>query len=123
MKALLLSALLAWAPLPLAAQELIVRHVDGREVRLTAAELAALPDTQFAVLDHGRETRFRGVPLRALLADLDAALGGKQAFVVTHENGAPLAPAHGPYRAVLVGDARAARWVRQLVRLELIELP
>lgn len=57
------------------------------------------------------------------LADLDASIGGRQAFVVTQENAAPLAAGQGPYRAVVLGDARATRWVRQLARLELVELP
>ena len=57
------------------------------------------------------------------LADLDASLGGRSAFVVTHENGVPLASTQGPYRAVILGDARAARWVRRLERLEVVEVP
>jgi hypothetical protein len=36
--------------------------------------------------------------------------------------GPPLAPAQGPWRAVVVGDARAARWVRQRQRIELVDV-
>ncbi len=56
------------------------------------------------------------------LADLDTSIGGTPAFIVTSQDGAPLSAEHGPYRAVIVGDARGARWVRQLVRLEVVEL-
>lgn len=156
-KTLLVTALLAGVARPVLAQELVVHLVGGREANLATSDLAALADTTFTALDHGRPTTFRGIPLRAILAragagsidslrgpalrrvlvlrgadgygavialaDLDASLGGRSACVVTHENGVPLAPTRGPYRAVLLGDARAARWVRQLVRLELVELP
>jgi len=38
-------------------------------------------------------------------------------------DGTPPEVAQGPYRLIVVGDGRAAGWVRQLVRLEGHELP
>lgn len=156
MRFLFLAGCLAVLALPASAQSLTIRVPAGRELRLSAADFAAMPDTAFEALDHARPTRFRGVPLRAVLAragvavdslrgpslrrvlvlrgadgyaavialaDLDASLGGTPAYVVTQEQGAPLSAAQGPYRAIIIGDARAARWVRQLVELEIVDVP
>jgi len=56
------------------------------------------------------------------LADLDPALGARRVYVVDHANGVPLAASQGPWRAIVVGDGRAARWVRQLQRVELVDV-
>lgn len=55
------------------------------------------------------------------LTDLDASIGARQVFVVDSANGRALPSAQGPWRVVVVGDARAARWVRQLVRVRVID--
>lgn len=57
------------------------------------------------------------------LAELDPAIGDRGVFLVTAVDGAPLPAAMGPFRLVIVGDKRPTRWVRQLVRLEVRELP
>lgn len=56
------------------------------------------------------------------LADLDPSLAGRQVLLAKRANGQPLAPTHGPWRAVVPDDRRAARWVRQLQRIELVEV-
>ncbi len=56
------------------------------------------------------------------LADVDPGLGARRVYVVNRANGGPLAANQGPWRAVVVGDGRAARWVRQLQRIELIDV-
>lgn len=57
------------------------------------------------------------------LAELDASIGGRNAYVVVAAGDRPLPEAQGPIRLVVPGDGRAARWVRQLVRLEIHVLP
>jgi hypothetical protein len=57
------------------------------------------------------------------LAEIDRSVGAREAYVVTASDGAPLAAEMGPYRLLVVGDGRASRWVRQLVRLELRDVP
>ncbi|MCE9601501.1 MAG: molybdopterin-dependent oxidoreductase [Gemmatimonadetes bacterium] len=56
------------------------------------------------------------------LADLDPSIGARRVYLVDRANGVPLAADQGPWRAVVVGDVRATRWVRQLQRLELVDL-
>ena len=56
------------------------------------------------------------------LADLDPSIGARRVFVVSRANGKALGENQGPWRAIVVGDGRAARWVRQLERVELIDV-
>jgi DMSO/TMAO reductase YedYZ molybdopterin-dependent catalytic subunit len=48
------------------------------------------------------------------LAELDAAFGNSQVLVADTLDGAPLSQGLGPFRLVVPGDQRAARWVRSL---------
>jgi DMSO/TMAO reductase YedYZ molybdopterin-dependent catalytic subunit len=57
------------------AQELKVVGLDGRAQTLTPAELAAMPHADLTVTVEGKTEAYRGVPLSALLARLDAPLG------------------------------------------------
>ena len=157
MKVFLLAAVIATCVAPeIRAQEIAVRRVDGSERRVTAAELATLPRVAVDAVDHGLQTCFEDVDLRALLqladvgrtdslrgpalrrvlvligadgyvatmalAELDPSLGGRRVVVVNRANGQPLASEQGPWRAVITEDRRAARWVRQLVRIELVDV-
>ncbi len=54
------------------------------------------------------------------LGELDAKLGNRQVLVADRCNGKPLAAADGPVRLVVPGEARAARSVRQLTRLQAV---
>ena len=56
------------------------------------------------------------------LAELDATLGNTSVVVVERQNGAPLTEEIGPLRVLVVGDSRASRWVRQVARIELVDL-
>ena len=62
---------------------------------------------------------------RAVIAqsDLDPSIGGRRAVLVDREDGAALPPARGPRRIIVEGDARPSRWVQQLVRLEVVDVP
>lgn len=56
------------------------------------------------------------------LPELDTGLGATKVYAVDRENGAPLSAEHGPWRVVIVGDNRGARWVRQLMRIEVVQV-
>jgi len=51
------------------------------------------------------------------LGELDAGVGTTEALLVYQREGQPLSPEIGPFRLVVPTDKRAARWVRNLVRL------
>jgi len=53
-------------------------------------------------------------------AELDATLGGRKIYLVDRADDKPLAD-DGPWRLVVPQDARAARWVRQLTRLTVVD--
>jgi hypothetical protein len=57
------------------------------------------------------------------LAEIDPKLGAHQVLVASACAGKPLADADGPLRLVVPGEARAARSVRQLQRLRVVNLP
>ncbi|RAI57951.1 molybdopterin-dependent oxidoreductase [Roseicella frigidaeris] len=64
------------APWPALAQQLVLRGADGREVTLTAAEIAAMPHERQRLEAPGHAAAaFEGVPLGALLARLGAPQG------------------------------------------------
>lgn len=56
------------------------------------------------------------------LPELDTGLGGTKVYVVDREDGRPLSGEHGPWRIIVVGDTRASRWVRQVVRIEVVQV-
>ena len=57
------------------------------------------------------------------LAEFDPTLGDGTAFLVDHCDGAPLDDDTGPLRLVVPGDARPARWVRQVRSITVIVAP
>ncbi len=56
-------------------------------------------------------------------AELDLSLGDRQVYVVDRVEGQPLAADDGPWRLVVPRDARGARWVRQVTRISVVDLP
>lgn len=56
-------------------------------------------------------------------ADIDPSIGARRVIVVDREDGAALPPERGPQRALVVGDHRPSRAVRQLVRIDVIDVP
>jgi hypothetical protein len=114
--------------------QLVVDATDhGVATRFEGVDLRALLELAGA----GRTDSVRGPALRRVLvligadgyaatlalAELDPSLGARRVLIVQRANGQPLGPAHGPWRAVVPDDGRAARWVRQLVRIELVDVP
>jgi hypothetical protein len=57
------------------------------------------------------------------LADLDPSLGARNVWLVDREDGAALTAARRPRRVIVEGDRRPARWVTQLVRIEVVDVP
>ena len=57
------------------------------------------------------------------LGELDPATGGRRVFVVDRCDGKPLGDDVGPLRLLVPGDARPARWVRQLQSITVEETP
>ena len=104
----------------------------GVSTRFEGVELRALLDFAAA----GPTDSLRGPTLRRVLvligadgyaatialADLDPGLGARRVYVVSRANGVLLAANQGPWRAIVVGDGRASRWVRQLERVELVDV-
>lgn len=103
---------------PAAAQRLVIHRAPGDSVVLDAARLAALPRETVPARDHGRDARFEGTPLRAVLAlagiRTDSLRGPSLADVLVAEAAdgyrvvfalSELAPDLGA-RAVLVADRR-----------------
>ncbi len=54
------------------------------------------------------------------LADFAPDLGGSEALLAVRVDGSPLSDEDGPVRLVVSGDGRAARWVRQVVRVSVL---
>jgi creatinine amidohydrolase/Fe(II)-dependent formamide hydrolase-like protein len=55
------------------------------------------------------------------VAELDAGVGTTDALLVYQRDGQPLSPEIGPFRLVVPTDKRAARWVRNLVALKVLD--
>jgi len=56
------------------------------------------------------------------LAEFDAANASRPAIVALGMDDGPLEPGDGAARLLIEGEPRASRWIRQLVRLRLIQL-
>ena len=57
------------------------------------------------------------------LASLDSAFGDRPVLVADRRDGQPLAPHDGPYRLIVPGDARPARWLRMLTTITVANPP
>lgn len=137
--------------------DLTVRRLDGSEVVLDDAVLAALPRIAGTATAHGNTWEWEGADLRDVLraagvtpvdslrapqlrrvimvvgadgyrvvlalSELDPGIGNRRAVVVDWESGTALPPSRGPRRLFVEGDASPIRWVRQLTRLEVLDVP
>lgn len=56
------------------------------------------------------------------LSEFDSSIGGRRAIIVDREDGKPLPAERGPRRVIVEGDHRPTRWVRQLVRVDVVEV-
>jgi hypothetical protein len=57
------------------------------------------------------------------IGEIDPDTGNAQILVANKKNGEPLSDFEGPYRLVLPQDKRGARWIRQVTRVSLHEVP
>lgn len=55
-------------------------------------------------------------------AELDTGFTDKSILVTYAKNGAPLDSAEGPFRLIVPGERRPARWVRGVVRIRVVPL-
>ena len=53
------------------------------------------------------------------IAELDPAMIDNQVIVADTMNGKPLEPIEGPFKIVVPGDKRPARWIRMLTALQI----
>ena len=139
---------------PLNAQEIAVQNESGATIKMTAADLAALPHQQVSVEDHGKTVRFEGVPVRLVLEkagvtfgdtlrgkrlascllveaadgyrvvialpELDPGFTDRVILLADKADGHPLDSKEGPFRVVVPGEKRMARWVRQVTTLKVV---
>ncbi len=56
-------------------------------------------------------------------AELDPSLGDRRVHLVDRVGDKPLASADGPWRVVVPRDARGGRWVRQVTRISVVDVP
>ena len=150
--------LLAWATALGAghAQDIAVQNEAGATVKVTGAEIAAMPHQKVSVDDHGKTVTFEGVPLRLVLEkggvafgnslrgkrlsscllveaadgyrvvialpELDSGFSDRVILLADQADGHPLESKEGPFRIVIPGEKRIARWVRQVVALKVVQV-
>jgi hypothetical protein len=56
------------------------------------------------------------------LAEFEAGFTDRTIILATHADGAPLSAEIGPWRVIAPKDTRLARWIRQVVSLEIISI-
>ena len=56
-------------------------------------------------------------------AELDPTLGDRRVHLVDRLDDKPLSADDGPWRLVVPRDARGGRWVKQVTRISVVELP
>ena len=114
-------------------RETVATTIHGETLRCEGVALAALLQAGGAMPAeplHGAQLgRYVQVDARDgyravfSLAEFDPTLGGRAAFLVDHCDGAPLDDDTGPLRLVVPGEARPARWVRQVRSITVIVAP
>jgi DMSO/TMAO reductase YedYZ molybdopterin-dependent catalytic subunit len=57
------------------------------------------------------------------VAEFDDAFTDRQAILADKKDGAPLAGNAAPFQLVMTGEKRPARWVRQVVSIDIVTLP
>ena len=68
-------------------------------------------------------TAVDGYQVAYAIAEVDAAFNDHMMLIVDRRNGQPLLPDSGPLQIVVPQDKRPARWIRQVIRLEVRQLP
>jgi hypothetical protein len=64
-----------------------------------------------------------GYAVAFTVSELDPQFGNQTPIVALTQDGAPLPEGDGPLQIVLPKDEFHARWVRQLVRLRVVQMP
>jgi len=150
---LLISAVI---PLGGKAQEISVQNEATAPVKITAAEIAAMPHQKMTVDDHGKSVVKEGIPVRQVLekagvtfdksmhgksltrcllveaadgyrvvfalAELDPGFTDRVILLADRADGQPLDSKTGPFRIVVPGEKRMARWVRQVTSLKVVQV-
>jgi hypothetical protein len=86
----------------------------------------AMPETELRGAQLARVVRADardGYRVVFSLGELDPATGARRVFVVDRCDGKPLGDDVGPLRLLVPGDARPARWVRQLQSITVEDVP
>jgi DMSO/TMAO reductase YedYZ molybdopterin-dependent catalytic subunit len=113
--------------------EVTAKAHDAKPIKWSGVRLQSLLEARFATpagdkLGSGwlaavvRCTGADGSQVVFTLAELNTTLGHLDVLVADHQDGKPLPAEDGPVRLVVPSDQRGARWLRQLVRIDLIEL-
>ena len=68
-------------------------------------------------------TGLDGYQVAYAMAEIDAAFNDHMVLIVDRRNGQPLLPDSGPLQIVVPQDKRPARWIRQVITLEVKQLP
>jgi hypothetical protein len=139
------------------AQEIAVQNDSGVSVKVTAAEIAALPHQKVSVDLHGKAVSFDAVPLRLVLEkagitlgdslrgkrlsfcllveaadgyrvvfalpELDPAFTDRVILIADRADGQPIGSHDGPFRIVVPGEKKMARWVWQVTALKIVKIP
>jgi hypothetical protein len=74
------------------------------------------PALQLLVTVHSRD----GYAVAFSLAEFDGAFGHRTILLADRDDGQPLAENAGPFRLIVVGDKRAARWARMVSSIDLV---
>jgi hypothetical protein len=57
------------------------------------------------------------------LGELDSSIGNANVILADRREGQPLDAKEGPFRIIAVADQRPARWVRQVVAIDVLKAP
>lgn len=68
-----------------------------------------------------RVTASDGYQVVFSLGELDPDLGAEKILLVDKRDGRPIDASDGPYRIVVPVDVRAARWIRNVTTIELVD--
>ena len=155
-RAVLLLLISSVIPIGGKAQEISVQNEANAPVKITAAEITAMPHQKMTVDDHGKTVVMEGVPFRQVLEkagvtfdnsmhgksltrcllveaadgyrvvlalpELDPAFTDRVILLADRADGQPLDSKTGPFRIVVPGEKRMARWVRQVTVLKVVQV-
>ena len=107
--------------------------VHGRAIECESVSLAAFVQASGAmpgeplrgahlsrVVEVGARDGYR---VAFALAELDPSLGNRTVVLADRCNGAPLSAEGGPWRLMVPGESRPARWIRQVESIRIDDAP